>query len=59
MDIPARKLEMRVDAKELETRRAAFVPQKKEIASPLLRRYASLVKSAAQGAVYKDPASTK
>jgi dihydroxy-acid dehydratase len=57
VDIPSRKLDMRVDAKELETRRAAFVPQKKEIASPLLRRYASLVKSAAQGAVYKDPAA--
>ncbi|WP_300158323.1 dihydroxy-acid dehydratase [Solidesulfovibrio sp.] len=57
IDIPGRKLEVRLDAAELETRRAGHVAPKKEVASPLLRRYASLVKSAAQGAVYKDPAA--
>jgi dihydroxy-acid dehydratase len=55
IDIPARKLDLRVDAAELDKRRASLVHPKKEIASPLLRRYASLVTSAAQGAVYKDP----
>lgn len=56
VDIPARKLEVLVDAAEMEKRRQSHVAPKKDIPSPLLRRYASLVKSAAQGAVYKDPA---
>lgn len=57
VDIPARKLNVLVDAAELEARRASVVAPEKVIESPLLRRYASLVKSAAQGAVYKDPAA--
>jgi dihydroxy-acid dehydratase len=56
IDIPARTIELQVDAAELEKRRAAWVKPHKEIASPLLRRYAAQVKSAAQGAIYKDPA---
>uniref|UniRef100_I2PX77 Dihydroxy-acid dehydratase n=1 Tax=Desulfovibrio sp. U5L TaxID=596152 RepID=I2PX77_9BACT len=55
IDIPARKLNLLVDAAELDTRRASLVHPKKEITSPLLRRYAAQVTSAAQGAVYKDP----
>jgi dihydroxy-acid dehydratase len=55
IDIPARKLNLLVDAAELEKRRAELTHPKKVIDSPLLRRYASLVKSAAQGAVYKEP----
>ncbi|UJX42285.1 dihydroxy-acid dehydratase [Desulfovibrio sp. JY] len=55
IDIPARKLELKVDAAELEKRRAAWRRPQKEITSPLLRRYAAQVKSAAQGAIYKDP----
>ncbi|EHJ48560.1 dihydroxy-acid dehydratase [Solidesulfovibrio carbinoliphilus subsp. oakridgensis] len=55
IDIPARKLNLLVDAAELDTRRASLVHPQKEITSPLLRRYAAQVTSAAQGAVYKDP----
>ncbi len=55
IDIPARKLNLLVDAAELDRRRAALAHPRKEIASPLLRRYASLVTSAARGAVYREP----
>ncbi len=54
IDIPERKLNLLVDAAELDARRKVLVHPKKVISSPLLRRYASLVKSAANGAVYKD-----
>ena len=40
---------------ELAKRRATLVHPHKEIASPLLRRYAAQVQSAAQGAIYKEP----
>jgi len=56
IDIPARKLNLLVPEEELAKRRAALVQPHKEIASPLLRRYAAQVKSAAQGAIYKEPA---
>lgn len=55
IDIPERKLNLLVDAAELDARRKTLVHPEKVIHSPLLRRYASLVKSAADGAVYKDP----
>lgn len=55
VDIPERKLNLLVDEKELAARRQRLVHPQKSIASPLLRRYASLVTSAASGAVYKDP----
>ena len=55
IDIPARKLNLLVPEEELNKRRAALVHPKKEIKSKLLRRYAASVKSAAQGAVYKEP----
>ncbi len=51
IDIPARRLQLVVDEAELEERRATTRLLKKDIASPLLRRYARLVSSAAQGAV--------
>ncbi len=51
IDIPARKLQLLVDEAELEERRKTTRLVKKDIASPLLRRYARLVSSAAQGAV--------
>jgi hypothetical protein len=51
IDIPARSLELLVDAAELDKRRAAWKPKEKPIASPFLRRYAARVSSAAQGAV--------
>ncbi len=50
IDIPARALDLLVDDDELARRRAAFVPVEKEITSPLLRRYARMVSSAATGA---------
>ena len=56
IDIPARKLNLLVPEAELAKRRADLVQPHKDIASPLLRRYAAQVKSAAQGAIYKEPA---
>lgn len=50
IDIPGRVLDLLVDEAELARRRAAFVPVQKEITSPLLRRYARQVSSAASGA---------
>ncbi|GEB78835.1 dihydroxy-acid dehydratase [Desulfovibrio desulfuricans] len=50
IDIPARALDLLVDEDELARRRAVFVPVEKEITSPLLRRYARMVSSAATGA---------
>lgn len=50
IDIPARALDLLVDEAELARRRASFTPLEKEITSPLLRRYARMVSSAATGA---------
>lgn len=50
IDIPNRKLELLVDAGELDTRARGFVPIKKK-ATAALRRYARLATSADQGAV--------
>jgi dihydroxy-acid dehydratase len=55
IDIPARRLNLLVDGQELAARRAALTHPKKGITSPLLRRYAAQVTSAASGAVYKEP----
>lgn len=54
IDIPARKIELLVDEATLEQRRAEWKPVVKEVKSPLLRRYARLVTSAATGAVYEN-----
>ncbi|MDL2272556.1 dihydroxy-acid dehydratase [Desulfovibrio sp. OttesenSCG-928-I05] len=54
IDIPARKLDLMVDAAELERRRAAFKAPVREISSPVLRRYARSVSSAASGAVIEE-----
>jgi dihydroxy-acid dehydratase len=54
IDIPGRTLELLVDEDELARRREAFTPLKREITSPLLRRYVRFVSSAAQGAVMLD-----
>ncbi|WP_243544969.1 dihydroxy-acid dehydratase [Pseudodesulfovibrio tunisiensis] len=54
IDIPARKIELLVDEATLEQRRAEWKPVVKEVTSPLLRRYARLVTSAATGAVYEN-----
>ncbi len=54
IDIPARTLDLLVDAPELARRARNLVKPEKHIRSPLLRRYSRLVRSAAQGAVYKE-----
>ena len=46
-------LELKVDSKILESRRAEWKPIKKEIASKWLKRYSLLVSNAANGAVLK------
>ncbi|MDE7243191.1 MAG: dihydroxy-acid dehydratase [Oscillospiraceae bacterium] len=50
IDIPANKLELKVDAAVLEARLKAWTPKKKEL-SGYLKRYAALVSSGASGAV--------
>ncbi len=54
IDIPGRKIDLEVSPEELEKRRAEHVPPRKDVKSALLRRYASVVTSASQGAVYKN-----
>lgn len=54
IDIPGRKLQLLVDEAELERRRADFIPPKKEIPYPVLKRYAKNVSSAATGGRYKE-----
>lgn len=53
IDIPAKKLELLVDEAELEARRAALTPKTQELFG-YIKRYAQLVTSSAQGAVFKD-----
>lgn len=53
IDIPARKLDLLVSGEELDARRAAFTPKECPVTSPVLRRYARAVSSAAFGAVLK------
>jgi len=52
IDIPGRALELLVDEKTLEERRAGLVQPPCKASSPLLRRYARLVASAASGATF-------
>ena len=54
IDIPGRKLDLLVDEAELEKRRAELVRPRKDCPYPVLRRYAYLVSSAANGGRYKD-----
>ena len=49
IDIPANKIELKVDAAELEERMKNFVPKQKEL-SGYLKRYAALVSGGATGA---------
>ncbi len=53
IDIPARRLDLLVDEAELAARRETFVPKEKPVTSPLLRRYARQVTSAATGAMFR------
>jgi dihydroxy-acid dehydratase len=51
VDIPSRKLDLLVDEKELERRRAAWKPYMQQVDSPYLNRYRRVVTSGARGAV--------
>ncbi len=54
LDIPQRKLELLVDDKELEKRKATYKAPEKKINSSILSRYAKLVTSASTGAVFNS-----
>lgn len=54
VDIPGRKLDLMVAEDELERRRAAHTVMEKRSPYPVLRRYAHLVSSAANGGRYRD-----
>lgn len=51
VDIPSKKLDLLVDAKELERRRANWKPAMQQVDSPYLNRYRLAVTSGARGAV--------
>lgn len=51
VDIPSKKLDLLVDEKELERRRAAWKPYMQQVDSPYLNRYRLAVTSGARGAV--------
>lgn len=52
INIPERKLELKVSDEVLARRKASFKPVVKELKSPFLRRYSRLVTSASTGAMY-------
>lgn len=54
IDIPGKKIEMKVEDDELERRRKEFIPLQPKITTGYLGRYAKLVTSASTGAVFKD-----
>ena len=54
LDIPNRKLDLLVDDRELETRRASWSPPEPKVRSGWLARYARLVTSANTGAVLQS-----
>ena len=54
IDIPAKKIELRVDDAELQHRRKKWQPPKPTITSGYVARYAKLVTSGSTGAVLKD-----
>lgn len=53
IDIPARKLNVKLDQQQLERRKSAWQKPQPKVSSGYLARYASLVTSAANGAVLK------
>lgn len=53
IDIPGRRLEVKLSDEELEKRRENWVPVEPKIKTGYLARYAKLVTSAATGGVYK------
>ncbi len=55
IDIPARRLEVRISGQELARRRDAFKPRPPRVNTGYLARYAALTTSASTGAVLKTP----
>ncbi|MBN1828702.1 MAG: dihydroxy-acid dehydratase [Deltaproteobacteria bacterium] len=54
IDIPGKKLDLMVDAAELERRRQEWRPKAPSITTGYLARYASMVTSASTGAVFRS-----
>lgn len=54
IDIPNKKIELKVDNAELEKRKKAFSPLQPKIKTGYLARYAKMVTSASTGAIFKD-----
>ncbi|MFP4071723.1 MAG: dihydroxy-acid dehydratase, partial [Desulfovibrionales bacterium] len=54
VNIPSRTLHLDVSDEELETRKKAWSPTVKAVASPLLRRYSRLAQSADKGARFRE-----
>ncbi|PKN51530.1 MAG: dihydroxy-acid dehydratase [Deltaproteobacteria bacterium HGW-Deltaproteobacteria-13] len=54
IDIPAKKLNLKVSNEELAKRRKALKPFKPRITTGYLARYAKMVTSASTGAIFKD-----
>jgi len=53
IDIPAKKLELKIDAAEIEKRKAAWKKPEPKIKGGVLYRYSQMVTSASTGAVFK------
>jgi len=54
IDIPSQRLTLCVPQEEIDRRRAAYVPPERPPLTGYLKRYAKMVSSADQGAVFKD-----
>lgn len=54
IDIPAKKLDLKVDKAELDRRRQSLKPWTPAITTGYLARYAKMVTSASTGAIFKD-----
>lgn len=54
IDIPNKKIELKVDKKELDKRKELFKPKEPAIKTGYLARYARMVTSASTGAIFKE-----
>jgi len=54
IDIPGKRMDLKVSPEELERRRAAWKPYVQAVDSPFLNRYRKVVTSGAKGAVLED-----
>jgi dihydroxy-acid dehydratase len=59
IDIPGRKINVKLDDAELEKRRASWKAPEKQLDSSFLRRYRTFVTSGAEGAVFDDDAAVQ